>query len=83
MAVSYTHLYSYQIDTFIIPYFEQIHMIFFSSTNDKNYKISKKQGGLIMEKEIQEAKIESVSYTHLQMRIRVSGHLINTESYDM
>ena len=31
--------YSYQIDTFIIPYFEQIHMIFFSSTNDKNYKV--------------------------------------------
>lgn len=31
--------YPYQIDTFIIPYFEQIHMIFFSSTNDKNYKV--------------------------------------------
>lgn len=31
--------YGYQIDSFIIPYFQQIYMMFHSSRNDKNYKI--------------------------------------------
>ena len=31
--------YSYQIDTFIIPYFQQLYMVFYGTQNDKNYKI--------------------------------------------
>lgn len=31
--------YEYQIDTFIIPYFQQLYMVFYGTENDKNYKI--------------------------------------------
>lgn len=31
--------YGYQIDSFIIPYFQQIYMMFYSTRNDKNYRI--------------------------------------------
>lgn len=53
--------YSYQIDTFIIPYFRQIQMIFGSSTNDKNYKVGIYAPRYVCTK-IYEAKLASKSF---------------------